>query len=163
MKTHEIMTSFVRCVRPNDTLVAAATVMRDHDVGAVPVCDPDKRPIALLTDRDIALRAAAAGLDPNQTKVKHAMSPSIVFVFDDQEVETAAWLMQQYQVRRLPVVDREHQLVGIVSLADIAARLESSVGGVTLKQVSRPGFVGSETSDNIVKRTNSFHEFPCPL
>src|SRR3954470_16001975 len=105
MKNREIMTSFVRCVRPSDTIAAAAVVMRDYDVGGVPVCDSDRKPSGFLTDRDIAIRATAEGLDPNETKVEDAMSPSVVFVFDDQDVTASAQLMEQYQIRRLPVVD----------------------------------------------------------
>lgn len=138
MKTREIMTSSVRCVRPSDTLTVAATVMRDHDVGAVPVCRDDNTLIGFLTDRDITVRATAEGLNPGEVTVEDAMSPTAIFTFDDQEVDQSARLMEQYQVRRLPVLDHEKHLVGILSLADMAMRADTSLSGLTLREVSKP-------------------------
>src|ERR1043166_8945611 len=116
MKNREIMTSSVRCLRPSDTLVDAAVVMREHDVGAVPVCEKNNVLTGFLTDRDIVIRAIAKGLDPNAANVEDAMSPTIIFTFEDDDVRNAVALMEQYQVRRLPVLDRGKHLVGIVAL-----------------------------------------------
>src|SRR5688572_13508880 len=118
MKVHEIMTAHARCVAPDNTLVEAAGLMRHLDIGAVPVCDND-RLAGMVTDRDIAVRAVADGRDPNSTSVRDVMSQGIIYIFADQEVEEAVRLMEEKQVRRLPVLNREKRLVGIIALGDI--------------------------------------------
>jgi CBS domain-containing protein len=137
MKIREIMTPQVQCVRPEDTLVEAAGVMRQLDVGAVPVCD-DERVVGILTDRDITVRAVAEGCDPNQTTVSDAMSPQIVCVYDDQLVSEAVRLMELHQIRRTPVINRQDRLVGIISLGDVAVAANSNLSAEALRQVSQP-------------------------
>ena len=138
MKIAEIMTPDVQCIGPDDTLVDAAGLMRQLDVGALPVC-ADEKLIGMLTDRDIAIRAVADGRDPNTTKVRDTMSPGIVYyVRDDQEVDEAIRVMEQHQVRRAPVMNRHEKLVGIVSLGDIAVETNLSLSGEALKEVSQP-------------------------
>jgi CBS domain-containing protein len=137
MKIREIMTPQVQCVRAEDTLVDAASVMRQLDVGVVPVCD-DEHVVGILTDRDITVRAVAEGCDPNQTMVSDAMSPQIVCVYDDQLVSEAVQLMELHQIRRTPVINRQERLVGIISLGDIAVAANSNLSAEALRQVSQP-------------------------
>lgn len=137
MKVHDLMTPDARAVRPDDTLVDAACVMRDMNIGSVPVCD-QRRLTGFLTDRDIAVRAVADGRDPKQTRVRDAMSEGIIYVFDD-DADAAARMMEQHQIRRLPVVDRQKQLVGVVSLGDLSVRgIGDRRAGETLRDVSEP-------------------------
>lgn len=137
MKVHEIMTAHARCVSPDNTLVEAAGLMREMDVGALPVCEND-RLAGMLTDRDMTVRAIADGRDPNTTAVRDVMTPGIVYVFADQDVEEAARQMQEREIRRLPVLNREKRLVGIVSLGDIAMSSNPAFSGITLREVSQP-------------------------
>src|SRR5688572_22949407 len=119
MKVHEIMTAHARCVGPDNTLVEAAGLMRELDVGALPICEDD-RLAGMITVRDIAIRAVSDGRDTSVTPVSEIMTRGIAFVFADQPVEEAARLMQEREIRRLAVVNREKRLVGMLSLGDIA-------------------------------------------
>ena len=136
MKIREIMSSDVQCTKPDNTLTEAAGLMRQLDTGAVPVCDHD-RLAGMLTDRDIAIRAVADGRDPNATSVRDVMSPGVVYVFEDQSVEDAAHLMEEKQIRRLPVLNRNKRMVGIVSLGDLAVQSQPSFGGEALREISQ--------------------------
>jgi CBS domain-containing protein len=135
MKVQELMTPDVELVRPDDTLHTAAKMMADLDTGALPVGEED-RLIGMITDRDITVRAVAEGRDPQKTAVREAMSSGIKFCFEDEESEAVARKMGQWQVRRLPVLNRDKRLVGIVSLGDL------SIGGAeeetkeALKEIS---------------------------
>ena len=94
----------------------------------------------MLTDRDITVRAVAAGRDPLTTQVRDVMTPDVVYGFEDQDVEDAARLMEQYQIRRLPVLNRSKQLVGMVALGDLAVHAGTRpVAAEVLEQVSEPG------------------------
>ena len=137
MNVREIMSTDVRCAKPDNTIVEAAGLMLSLDVGAVPVCDED-RLAGMLTDRDITLRVAAEGRDPRRTRVREAMSAGIIAVFEDQSVEEAERVMEEKQVRRLPVLNREKRLVGIVSLGDLATKSQPAFGGQALREISRP-------------------------
>jgi CBS domain-containing protein len=137
MKIREIMTPAVQCVRPDDNLVEAAAVMRELDVGVVPVCDAQSL-VGMLTDRDIAIRAVAEGSDPNSTFVREVMSPHVVFVYEDDSVDHAVKLMEEHQIRRAPVMSREKRLTGIVSLGDIAVDANPDLSAEALREVSRP-------------------------
>src|SRR4051812_3864698 len=119
MKVHEIMTAHARCVEPDNTLVEAAGLMRELDVGALPVCDGD-RIAGIVTDRDLVVRSIADGHDPNQVTVREVMSQGVSYVLADQDVEEAVRVMEQKQIRRVPVLNREKLLVGIISLGDVA-------------------------------------------
>jgi len=135
MNVHEIMTAHARSVSPDNTLVEAAGLMRELDVGSLPVCDGD-RLVGMITDRDMAIRAIAHGLDPNVTSVADVMSPGVTHVDASDSVEQAARLMQERAVRRLPVLDRVQRLVGIVSLGDVAVSSNPAFSGFTLREVS---------------------------
>lgn len=129
------MTAHARCVGPENTLVEAAGLMREMDVGALPVCEED-RLIGMLTDRDIVLRGTADGRDPNATSVRELMSSSVTSVRADQSVEEAVRVMEDRQIRRLPVIGRDGRLVGIVSLGDIAISSNPAFSGMALRDVS---------------------------
>jgi len=142
MRVGEIMTRSVECVSPEDTIKAAARKMRDLDVGPMPVCGDAGRLVGMITDRDIAVRAVAEGLDPNTTPVREAMTEGILFCSEDQDVAQAAAMMREQQVRRLVVLDADRKLVGIVSLGDIATETADTVeAGETLEQVSETSTV----------------------
>lgn len=138
MKTvKEIMTPAVRCVSPDDSLTEAAKLMGELDVGALPICDHD-RLAGMITDRDIAVRAVGQGRDPKTTKVRDAMTEGIVYIYEDQDTEEATRLFETKKIRRLPVLNRDKRLVGIVSLGDLAVNASAGLGGEALKQVSEP-------------------------
>ena len=121
-KLKDLMSRDVKVVSPDMSIQDAAKQMREGDFGMLPVGEND-RMIGTITDRDIAMRAVAEGKD-SSTKVRDVMSEGIDWVFEDETVEDAAKMMSQRQVRRLPVVDRNKRLVGIVALGDFA--VESS-------------------------------------
>jgi CBS domain-containing protein len=134
----EIMTRQVEVVRPDAPIREAAEKMRSLDVGSLPVCD-GQRLVGMITDRDITIRAVAAGRDPSQTLVTEAMTPEIVYCYDDQNVKEVAELMEERQIRRLPIVSRDKRLVGIVSLGDLAVDTgKKKLAGQTLTEISRP-------------------------
>jgi len=137
MKIREMMTRETRSVSPSTPVIEAAGLMRLHDIGAVPVLDGDQI-VGILTDRDIVIQAVADGDDPRTTLVGDIMSTGSISVFDDQPVDEAVELMQKFQVRRLPVLNRNNKLVGIVSLGDIAVDVHAGLSGKVLKEVSEP-------------------------
>ena len=119
MHVSEIMTRDVTIASPEDSLQKAAAMMSEIDAGLLLVGEND-RLVGILTDRDIAVRAVAAGLVPDQCTVREVMSVDVRYVFDDETVEDAARNMADLQVRRLPVLNRRKRLVGVVSLGDLA-------------------------------------------
>jgi CBS domain-containing protein len=137
MKIKDIMTSQPQCVAPNDTLMQAAQILREIDVGVVPVSDGGQL-VGMLTDRDIVVRAVSEGRDPKQTTVRETMSQGVTTVWEDQDVEEAARLFEDKQIRRLPVLNREKRLVGILSLGDLAVDGKTGLGGRALKEISEP-------------------------
>jgi CBS domain-containing protein len=138
MLIKEVMTRGVEVVRPDETLQQAAHKMKSIDVGPLPVCDGD-RLVGMITDRDIIVRATAEGRDPRTTPVKDAMTPGVVYVYEDQDIEEAASLMKERQIRRLVVLDRNKRLVGILSLGDLAEDSgDEQLSGEVLESVSEP-------------------------
>lgn len=135
----DIMSTDVRTIQPQESLRRAAQCMQQLDVGALPVCDGE-RLLGMLTDRDIAMRAVADGLDPDQACVSDIMSPDVRTCRADEDAEEAKRLMGDLQVRRLPVVDQDRRLVGIVSLGDLAVRegghIDEAVRGISQPNVS---------------------------
>jgi CBS domain-containing protein len=119
MRISEIMSRDVRLANPNQTLQEAARMMAELDVGAIPVAD-NERLVGMLTDRDIAVRGVAAGKDPKSCKVGECMTSDVKYVFEDETTGDLARNMSTLQVRRLPVLNRDKRLVGIVSLGDLA-------------------------------------------
>jgi CBS domain-containing protein len=138
MQVKDIMTPHVEVIHPNTTLLEAAAKMSQLDVGLLPVCE-GQRVVGMITDRDITVRATAKGSDPNMTRVHDVMSPEVLYCLTDQDVETAAQMMEMHQIRRLPVLDHTRQLVGIVSLGDLAVEArDQQRAGETLERVSEP-------------------------
>jgi CBS domain-containing protein len=138
MKIKNIITPSPRCVSPNASLVEAAAQMKALDTGWLPVCEND-RLIGTLTDRDIIIRSVAEGFDPNIVAVRQIMSRDIIYCFEDHDIEDAAQIMQKNQIRRLPVLDQNKRLIGIISLGDLAVRTgEDNLVGRILERVSEP-------------------------
>jgi CBS domain-containing protein len=138
MLLRDVMTQNIEEIPADATIMQAAERMRQLDIGAMPVLEGD-RLIGMITDRDIAVRAVASGRDPRSTPVRDAMSANVCFCYEDDTVESAAQLMEEKQVRRLPVFDRSERPVGIVSLGDLAVRnRDDRLSGEVLERVSEP-------------------------
>ena len=135
-RTRDIMTPNARCIGENDALSIAAERMRELDVGALPICGEDGRLKGMLTDRDIVVKAIAAGLDPDTTNAGRLADGVPVMVSADDDIDRALALMREHRVRRVPVLDG-HQLVGMISQADIARHLAPSTTGETVEVISR--------------------------
>lgn len=139
MKLKNIMSTNVEIVNADDTLQIAAQKMRDRDVGFLPVLD-NGRLVGVITDRDLAVRATAAGLDPTRTRVRNLATTDVIWGYHDQDDDKAARLMEDYQIRRLVILHPESQaIVGIVSLGDLArnSRAQEKAAEV-LERVSEP-------------------------
>ena len=137
MKIKDVMTTSVECVRPETTLQEAAAKMKSLNVGSLPVCEGD-RPIGIVTDRDIVVRAIADGRDPRTARVPEAMTAEVVSVPETADVKEAARLMKDRQIRRIVVVDPNKRVVGIVSLGDIAVDThDDKMSGDVLEKVSK--------------------------
>jgi len=144
MKVSKIMTRDVRLLSPNNTIREAASFMAEIDSGALPVGEND-RLVGMVTDRDIVLRGVALG-KPVDTKVSEVMSREMLYCFDTDEIDDVARNMGKAQVRRLPVVNSDKRLVGIVSLGDLARKDDPSTIGQTVTRVSTPGGKHDQTT-----------------
>jgi CBS domain-containing protein len=136
----QIATENVETASPDTSLTEAAERMRSRNIGSLPVCEGD-RLVGIVTDRDIVIRAIANRRDINQTKVRDVMSSDIVCCFEGQSAKEAEELMQEQQIRRLPIINRDNRLVGIVSIGDLATRVGAAAQrnvAVTLESVSLP-------------------------
>jgi CBS domain-containing protein len=134
-KISEVMTSDVKVVRPEESLQRAATLMADEDVGAIPVCDGERLQ-GMITDRDIAIRAVARGLD-TETPVSEVMTEDLVWCNEDDDTQEVLGRMADRQIRRIPVIDANRKLVGIVALGDLAIEDEENVDEA-LRDISLP-------------------------
>ena len=138
MKVADCMTSDVMTCRDTDNLTDCATMMKEMNVGAIPVLDNNDGLVGIITDRDITVRAVARGVDLSEDQVGDFMTPSPITVEPETNVEDAADLMADNQVRRLPVV-KDGKLVGIVSLGDLAVDVgEAELLAETLEKISEP-------------------------
>jgi CBS domain-containing protein len=135
MQIREIMSHDVELIDPNSTIRDAARKMRAGDIGAVPVGEND-RLIGMITDRDIVMRCTAEDHQPSQCLVRDAMSKKICYCFEDDDLDAAAEIMADHQVRRLPVLDRSKRLVGMISLADLG-RFDAHAAGSAIEGISR--------------------------
>jgi len=135
-RVSEVMTRDVAAVSPLDTVQLAAQLMDELNVGMIPVCE-EQRLVGVITDRDITVRATAAGWAPAETSVSDAMSANVRWCSESQNIEDVLSQMASTQVRRIPVVDEERLLVGIVSLGDLATRSVTETG-TTLRKISTP-------------------------
>jgi CBS domain-containing protein len=140
MKVSETMTRDVRIADPGQSIREAAQVMLEIDAGALPVGEND-RLVGMLTDRDIAVRAVAQGKGPD-TRVGDVMTPDVRYCFDDEDTADVARNMGDQQIRRIPVINRDKRLVGILSLGDLAVEGERT--GEALRDISQPGGAHSQ-------------------
>lgn len=143
MKVGECMTRDVRTLSPDDTIQDAARLMAECDFGAVPVAESD-RLVGMVTDRDIVVRAVGEGRGAN-CKLRDVMSAKVLYCFDDEDARHVARNMADVQVRRLPVVNRDKRLVGILAIGDLAFSKDVEGVGVAVCGISRPG---GETSQS---------------
>jgi CBS domain-containing protein len=137
MKVSKYMTRNVQLVTPTHSIRDAAKIMAELDAGALPV-QQDDRLVGMITDRDIAVRAIAEGKSPD-TPVRDVMSEEVLYCFDDQEVKEIARNMGDVKVRRLPVVNRDKRLVGIISLSDLPLNEEPSLTASAVTKISKQG------------------------
>lgn len=136
MKISECMSTDVRVAAPDNTMQSAAQAMADIDAGFLPVAQDD-RLIGIVTDRDIAIRGIAAGRPP-ETSIREVMSEEVRYCFSDEDSDAVLDNMGDIQVRRLPVVDRDKKLVGIVSITDLADDGDGQHAGKALGDIARP-------------------------
>jgi len=138
MRLRQIMSTDVEMIQPESLVSEAAKKMKLLDVGALPVCE-GRRLLGMITDRDITVRATAEGRNPEATLVRDCMSPEILYCFEDEDAKQAERMMRHKQIRRLPVLTREKQLTGIVSLGDLATKSgDVQQVGRTVRDVSEP-------------------------
>ena len=132
----DVMTADAKCVQEDDTIRTAAEALAENGVGAMPICGNDNRLKGMLTDRDIAIEVVAKGKDPDSTKVSELANGKPVTIGADDPVEEALRTMKDHQVRRLPVIDG-HDLIGIVSQADVAKNLPDEKVGDLVEAISQ--------------------------
>lgn len=137
MQIKDVMTRDVRIAQPDQSIRQAAQTMLDLDVGVLPVGEND-RLVGMITDRDIAVRGVAKGCGPD-AKVREVMSTQVMYCYEDEAVDHVAQNMAEIQVRRLPVLDRDKRLVGIVSVGDMSLYVKPDETGQALRGISRPG------------------------
>ena len=146
MQVREVMTRAVETIAPEATLEEAAARMKELDVGSLPV-DDGERLLGIVTDRDIAVRGVAAGEHPRAVPVREVMTPVVVSCQEDHDLRAAARVMEEQQIRRLPVLDGAGRLVGIVSLGDLAVRTgDEQLAGEVIERVSEPTEPGRPTA-----------------
>jgi len=139
MLCREIMTPNPEYVRPSDPVMKAAQLMKSEDVGPIPIVDDKdgKRLAGIVTDRDLAIKVVAEARDPRTTLVKDVMTDDVVTCKENEDVNQALKLMQENQVRRIPVVDQSDHLLGIIAQADVATRLgKAQTTGKVVEDIS---------------------------
>jgi CBS domain-containing protein len=145
MRVQDVMTPNVKLTSPDQTIKDAACMMAEIDAGILPVAQGD-RLVGMITDRDIAVRAVARDLPPS-TPIEQVMSREVLYCYDDDDTDDVAENMSQIQVRRLPVLNRDKRLVGIVSIADLAVKDGPECAGEAVSGISEPGGQHSQKSD----------------
>lgn len=144
MKLGDLMTKNVQCCTPDDPISRAAQIMSDVNCGAVPVVDENNKVVGMLTDRDIVLRVVAKGMDVDDCTCADCMSTGVVTAKPNTDAHEAATTMAQRQIRRLPVVDNDGRLAGIVALGDLATvNIHVNEAGDALSQISEPAQPGA--------------------
>jgi CBS domain-containing protein len=141
MKTcKDIMTSEVSCCLPDDPVAKVAQIMRDEDVGAVPIVDDlkSKRLQGVVTDRDLVVKILTEGRDPRHTRISEAMTRDVVTCQPDHNIDEALAAMERHQIRRIPIVDSDRRVVGIIAQADVARQTEPVTTAEVVKEISRP-------------------------
>jgi CBS domain-containing protein len=144
MKVREVMTGDVRLADPDRSIREAAQMMAEQDIGSLPVGEND-RLVGMITDRDIAVRAVSKGLGPD-TKIREVMSKEVKYCFDDEELDGVAHNMGDVKVRRMPVLNRDKRLVGIIALSDLSRCEDAAKTGRTVAEISAPGGAHSQSA-----------------
>jgi CBS domain-containing protein len=144
MRVSECMTREVQLADPNDTIAQAAMTMSQLDAGVLPVREND-RLVGMITDRDIAIRGVALGKGPD-AKVAEVMNAEVKYCFDHEEVGEVLRQMAELKLRRMPVLNKDKRLVGIISLGDMATNGRSEQAGDALSDISMPGGLHSQTA-----------------
>lgn len=144
MQVSDVMTPSVHYAHPEQTLREIAIFMAELDVGVLPVGEKD-RLVGMITDRDIVIRGIAEGLDAS-AKVKDVMTRDVKYCYDDEKIAHVAHNMGEIQVRRLPVMNRDKRLVGIISLGDIALESEAEVAGEAITRISERRLDGNQAA-----------------
>ncbi|HEX6978954.1 MAG TPA: CBS domain-containing protein [Alphaproteobacteria bacterium] len=144
MKVRDVMSRDVNVANPDETIRQAAMMMARIDAGILPVGDND-RMVGMISDRDIAIRAVGQGKGPD-TKIREIMTAEVKYCYDDEDVSHVCENMAELQIRRLPVVNREKRLVGIISIGDIARHQSAKKTGEALEGISQPGGQHSQTA-----------------
>ena len=137
MKVKEVMHPGVAWVQPDSPLAEIARMMRDEDVGSIPVGEND-RLVGMVTDRDIVVRGLAGGGDCSKLKARDVMTKPIVYCRADEDVEDSIRIMEKNRIRRLPVIDENKRMVGMLALGDIAAKTGRDLTGEVMKSVAQP-------------------------
>ena len=132
----ELMTPNPRTIETDRPIMEAAKLMRDGDIGMVPIIEGDKL-IGTITDRDIAIKVVADGKDPSTTTVREIASTNLVTIDPQQDLDEALRLMAKHQVRRLPVVEEDGKLIGVVAQADVARHSSDKKTGELVEEISR--------------------------
>lgn len=139
-KCDEVMTKNPVCCLPNDMAAKAARLMKRKNIGSIPVIENEqtKKLVGIVTDRDLALKIVATGLDAKSTKVEAVMTPKVVTCRADDDLQKALDTMSKHQLRRLPVVDNENNILGIIAQADVATRVnQPEKTAAMVKEISR--------------------------
>lgn len=137
MKVKDVMHQGVAWVQPDTPIAEIAKAMRDQDIGSIPVGEND-RLVGMVTDRDIVIRGLAAGGDCAQLMARDVMTKPIVYCRADEDIEDSLRVMEKNQIRRLPVIDANKRMVGILSLSDIAAKTGRDLTGEVMQSIARP-------------------------
>ena len=143
MQVREIMSEDPMCCTATTTLVDVARMMVEQDCGEIPVCDGANKPIGVVTDRDIACRLVAKGKDPTKATADDCMSSPVITVRPESTIDECAELMEQYQLRRLPVVAKDGVCCGMISQADLARKAPRSTSAEVVSKVSEPNVFSS--------------------
>lgn len=141
-KCSEVMTREPACCEPGDSIVRAAEMMKQQDVGSLPVVESrnDRQLVGIVTDRDLVVKVLAGGRNVERAAVRDAMTSNPISCRETDEVDTAVRLMSDRQVRRMPIVDRQGQLCGIIAQADVATRVHrDQTTGELVEAISEPG------------------------
>ena len=139
-KCNEVMTKDPVCCLPNDSVAKAAELMKSEDIGSIPVIDNEqtRKLVGIVTDRDLALEIVAEGLDAKSTKVETVMTRKVVTCLADDDLQKALDAMAEHQLRRIPVVDNDNKVVGIIAQADVATRVDQPEKTAEMvKEISR--------------------------
>jgi CBS domain-containing protein len=141
MQLKDVMTNQVRTISTEATVQEAARKMDDENVGALPICDGGQL-VGIVTDRDFVVRSISAGRDPSTTPIRDVMTAPVIYGLDEQSVEEAAEIMKRHTIRRLPVLDHAHRLVGMITADDLigeAPHVSTADMMRTISEVERPG------------------------